>query len=100
MPRQALAKHDLARVIHPHRMEHALGDIDPEDVHLLLHGTRLLWLYGFSALAPIVTHESRSAQGRVHFINARVLTQSGAGLGGYSPMPLPSATAQGIDRQR
>ena len=31
-----LAKHDLACVIHPHRVKHALCDSDPEDVHLLL----------------------------------------------------------------
>jgi len=69
-PRHALAKHDLARVVHPHCMKHALCAIDPEDIHLLLHEARLLWLSGFTALAPIVAHCRRSAQGRVHFINA------------------------------
>src|SRR6266849_6796647 len=37
-------------------------------VHLVLHGTRLLWLYGFTDRELIVAHRSRSAQGRVHFI--------------------------------
>ena len=56
MPRQALAKYDLARVIHPHRVKHTLCDIDPEDVHLLLHGTRLLWLNGFTDREIILAH--------------------------------------------
>src|SRR5713226_4170018 len=69
MPRQALAKHDLPRVIHPHRVQHVLCEIDPEDGHLLLHGTHLLWLNGFpNLLELIVAHCRRSAQGRVHFI--------------------------------
>ena len=66
MAGQALAIHDVAPVIHAHRVKHALGDIDSEDVHLVLHGTRLLWLYAFTALALIVAHCRRSAQGRVH----------------------------------
>src|SRR6266516_8222664 len=69
MPRQALAKHDLPRVIHPYRVKHVLCEIDPEDGHLLLHGTHLLWLNGFpNLLELIVAHCRRSAQGRVHFI--------------------------------
>src|SRR5437870_3685075 len=68
MSGHALAIHDVAPVIHSHRVKYVLGDIDPEDVHLVLHGTRLLWLYGFTALELIVAHCSRSAQGRVHFI--------------------------------
>src|SRR5712691_7916708 len=75
MPGQALAIYDFAPVIHPHRVKHALCDIDPEDVHLVLHWTRLLWLYGFTDRELIVAHRSRSAQGRVHFIttgNCRV----------------------------
>jgi hypothetical protein len=71
MPGQALAQDDLSRVIHPHRVKHALCDIDPEDVHLLLHWTRLLWLNGFTDLALIVAHCSRSAQGWVHFITTQ-----------------------------
>src|SRR6266446_9851105 len=72
MPRQALAKHDLPRVIHPHRVKHVLCEIDPEDGHLLLHGTHLLWLNGFpNLLELIVAHCRRSAQGRVHFITTR-----------------------------
>src|SRR5262249_21600254 len=67
-PGQALAIHHVAPGIHPHRVQHALGAIDAEDVHLVLHGTRLLWLSGFTARALIVAHRSRSAQGRVHFI--------------------------------
>src|SRR5438132_3546410 len=64
MPRQALAKHDRPRVIHPHRVKHVLCEIDPEDGHLLLHWTRLLWLNGFpNLLELIVAHCSRSAQG-------------------------------------
>src|SRR5262249_61785860 len=73
MPGQALAIHDVAPVIHPHRVKHALCDIDSEDVHLVLHGTRLLWLYGFTARALIVAHRSRSAQGRVPFITTRLI---------------------------
>jgi hypothetical protein len=61
MPGQALAIHDVAPAIHPHRVKHALGDIDPEDVHFVLHGTRLLWLYGFTDRELIVAHRSRSA---------------------------------------
>src|SRR5712671_3891849 len=73
MPRQALAKHDLPRVIHPHRVKHVLCEIDPEDGHLLLHGTHLLWLNGFpNLLELIVAHCRRSAQGRVHFITTLV----------------------------
>src|SRR4030095_851921 len=68
MPGQALAQDDLPRVIHPPRVKHVLCNIDPEDVHLLLHWTRLLWLNGFTDLELIVAHCSRSAQGRVHFI--------------------------------
>src|SRR5215475_3816563 len=68
MSGQALAIHDVTFVIHPHRVKHTFGDIDPEDVHLLLHWTRLLWLNGFTALELIVAHCRRSAQGRVHFI--------------------------------
>src|SRR4029453_9552291 len=68
MSGQALAIHDVTPVIHPHRVKYTFGDIDPEDVHLLLHWTRLLWLNGFTDLELIVAHCSRSAQGRVHFI--------------------------------
>src|SRR5947199_9158868 len=50
MSGQALARHDVAPVIHPHRVKHVLCDIDPEDVHLWFHGTRLLWLNGFTDL--------------------------------------------------
>src|SRR2546427_8684343 len=68
MSGQALAIHDVTSVIHPHRVKHTFGDIDSEDVHLLLPWTRLLWLNGFTDLELIVAHGSRSAQGRVHFI--------------------------------
>src|SRR5215510_13580016 len=68
MSGQALAIYDVAPVIHSHRVKYVLCDIDPEDVYLLLHGTRLLWLHGCTALELIVAHCSRSAQGRVHFI--------------------------------
>jgi IS1 family transposase len=75
MAGQALAIHDVAPVIHSHCVQHALGDIDPEDVHLWLHGTRLLWLNGFTALKLIVAHCRRSAQGRVHFITTFGITR-------------------------
>src|SRR5438093_1503552 len=89
MPRQALAKHDLPRVIHPHRVKHVLCEIDPEDGHLLLHGTHLLWLNGFpNLLELIVAHCRRSAQGRVHFITT---IQSSLGL---SSRKAPTATAR------
>src|SRR6516164_4735841 len=68
MAGQALTTHDVASVIHSHRVKHALCDIDPEDIHFLLHWTRLLWLNGFTDLELIVAHCRRSAQGRVHFI--------------------------------
>src|SRR2546427_11407513 len=68
MSGQALAIHDVTSVIHPHRVKHTFGDIDSEDVHLLLHWTRLLWLNGFTDLERIVAYCSRSAQGRGHFI--------------------------------
>src|SRR4029450_10292115 len=70
MSGQALAIHDVSPVIHPHRVKYTFGDIDPEDVHLLLHWTRLLWLNGFTDLELIVAHCSRSAQGRGHLITA------------------------------
>src|SRR5262245_10695225 len=63
MPGQALAIHDVAPVIHPHRVKYTLCDIDSEDVHLVLHWTCLLWLYGFTDRELIVAHCSRSAQG-------------------------------------
>src|SRR5713101_4775966 len=100
MPRQALAKHDLPRVIHPHRVKHVLCEIDPEDGHLLLHGTHLLWLNGFpNLLELIVAHCRRSAQGRVHFITtvrcpidptAQLLQQAHH----YTARPAPPATGE------
>src|SRR5438874_310665 len=69
MPGHARAQDDLPCVIHPHRVKHTLCHIDPEDIHLLLHWTRLLWVHGFTALLElIVAYCRRSAQGRVHFI--------------------------------
>src|SRR5215510_14231309 len=79
MPGQALAIHDVAPVIHSHCVKHALGNIDPEDVHFLLHRTRLLWLKGFTDRELIVAHCRRSAQGRVHFITTC----------GHTAMPAP-----------
>src|SRR5262247_2992705 len=70
MPRQALAPDDLAPLIHTHRVKHALCNVDPQYAHRWFHETRLLWLYGCTDCALIVAHRSRSAQGRVHFINA------------------------------
>src|SRR5215813_6490545 len=70
MPRQALAQDDLAPLIHSHRVKHALCNVDPKYAHRCFHETRLLWLYGCTDCALIVAHRSRSAQGRVHFINA------------------------------
>src|SRR4030095_11418569 len=86
MPGQALAIHDFAPVIHPHRVKHALGDIDPEDIHLVLHGTRLLWLYRFTDRELIVAHRSRSAQGRVHFITTRSRNRRSIIVRGVSKM--------------
>src|SRR5215510_4143748 len=83
MPRQALAIHDVAPVIHPHGVKHTLCDIDPEDVYLVLHGTRLLWLNRFTDRELIVAHCRRSAQGRVHFITTLVWE-----LRGISCLPL------------
>src|SRR5207244_12289581 len=50
MSGQALAIHDGTPVLHPHRVKHALGDIDPEYAYLLLHWTRLLWCNGCNGL--------------------------------------------------
>jgi hypothetical protein len=44
----------------------------------VLHGTRLLWLYGFTDRELIVAHRSRSAQGRVHFITTGYTLRSKA----------------------
>ena len=71
MPGHALAIHDVAPVIPSHCGKHALGKIDPEDGHFLLHRTRLLWLKGFTDRERIGAHCRRSAQGRVHFITTR-----------------------------
>src|SRR5262249_42173333 len=75
VPGQALAIHDFTCVIHAYRVKHALGDIDPEDVYLVLHGTRLLWLNRFTDRERIVAHCRRSAQGRVHFITTGFSTK-------------------------
>src|SRR5919201_402297 len=79
MPGQALAQADLAPLIHSPHVKHALCNVDPEDVHLWFHWTRLLWLYEFTALAPIVAHRSRAAQGAGPFhydpLDARVQGQ-------------------------
>src|SRR5262249_56648649 len=45
-PTAAFAHDDLPALIHAHQVKHALCDIDPNDAHILLHGTRLLWLNG------------------------------------------------------
>src|SRR3989442_2654997 len=90
MPRHALAKHDLPRVIHPHRVKHVLCEIDPEDGHLLLHGTHLLWLNGFpNLLELIVAHCRRSAQGRVHFITTKRNQCRGVKISVISSLSLP-----------
>src|SRR5262249_4074510 len=89
MPGQALAIHDVARVIHPHRVKHALGDIDPEDVHLLFHWTLLLWLNRFTDRERIVAHCSQSAQGRVHFITTTICSASSARWGRFPDNLLP-----------
>src|SRR5207249_10270587 len=68
MAGQALAQDDLAPLIHSHHVKHALCNVDPEYAHLWFHGSRLLWLYGFTDRELIVAHRSRSAQGRGHFI--------------------------------
>jgi hypothetical protein len=44
MAGHTLAIHAVAPGIPPHGVPPALGQIAPEDVHLVLHGTRLLWL--------------------------------------------------------
>jgi hypothetical protein len=63
MPGQALAQAALAPLIHSPHVQHALCKVDPEDVHRWFQWTRLLWLYEFTALAPLVAHRSRAAQG-------------------------------------
>src|SRR2546427_6949742 len=55
-------------LIHTHEVKHLLCNVDADDAQLLLHGTRLLWLNGFTGLELIVAHRSRSAQERVHFM--------------------------------
>jgi len=68
MPRHALAKHDLARLIHAHRVKHVLCDIDPEERSSPASLDSPPVAQWFTALELIVAHCSRSAQGRVHFI--------------------------------
>ena len=77
MPGQALAQDDLAPLIHSHHVKHALCNVDPEDVHLWFHWTRLLWLYEFTDLALIVAHRSRAAQGAgsFHYDPLNILAQ-------------------------
>src|SRR6266571_7894184 len=88
MPGSTLAKHDLSRVIHPHRVKHTFCDLDPEYTHLLLHWTRLLWLHGFTDFEIIVAHRSRSAQGRVHFITTGCIEHCQIEMGhGLSNLP-------------
>ena len=62
------AHQNRAVLIHPHEVKHLFCNVDTDDAKLLLHGTRLLWLNGFTHREPIVAHCRRSAQGRVHFI--------------------------------
>src|SRR5262249_25090677 len=88
VPGQALAIHDFTCVIHAYRVKHALGDIDPEDVYLVLHGTRLLWLNRFTDRERIVAHCRRSAQGRVHFITTNRFGSSNFGIDRSTSTPL------------
>src|SRR2546427_1029807 len=95
--RQALAQDDLAPLIHSHRVQHALCNVDPEDAHLWFPWARLLWLYGFTDRALIVAHCSRSAQGRVHFITTIYFKVLGVlFLGGVFPAFLPYKKACGL----
>src|SRR5262249_61805577 len=106
MPGQALARHDVAPVIHPHRVQHALCDIDPQDMHLVLHGTRLLWLYGFTALELIMAHCRRSAQRRSplitteHYPGGLLAARTPVVRGGSCARPATCARPSGAVRGR
>src|SRR5262249_38353287 len=64
---EPFAYQNCAVLIHTHEVKHLFCNVDADDAKLL-HGTRLLWLNGFTSLEIILAHCSRSAQGRVHFI--------------------------------
>src|SRR5262249_4609310 len=63
MPGQARAHDDRAPLSHAHHVQHALCQVDPEAGPLWFPWTRLLWLYECTALARMVAHRSRAAQG-------------------------------------
>jgi hypothetical protein len=59
---EPFADQNRAVLIHPHEVKHLFCNVDADDAQLL-HGTRLLWLNGFTGLEIILAYCSRSAQG-------------------------------------
>src|SRR5213592_4059001 len=99
MSGQALARHDVAPVIHPHRVKHVLCDIDPEDVHLWFPGTRLLWLNGFTDLnslwlIAVDPHRGGSISLRPNFARNPVLVNNRLSAACYRTQTLASNLAK------
>ena len=68
---QPLAPQNLAGGVSPHKVKDFFGQIDGDKTQFLLHGTRPPRGYVMISFADLsVADYRRSAQGRVHFINA------------------------------
>ena len=68
---QPLAPQNLAGGVSPHKVKDFFGQIDGDKAQFLFHRTRPLRGYLLVSFPDcIVAYQSRSAQGRVHFINA------------------------------
>ena len=53
---EALAQDDLAPLVHPDNVKEPLCDVNAQYAHMVFHGTRLLWLNGFTGLEIILAH--------------------------------------------
>jgi hypothetical protein len=68
---QPLAPQNLAGGVRPHKVKDFFGQIDGDKAQFLLHETRPPSGYLLVSFPDcIVAYQSRSAQGRVHFMNA------------------------------
>jgi hypothetical protein len=67
--REALPKHDVPAVIHPHDVKHLLGDVDAKCSHVLHHGLAYSWGMVVDDAATILAHRRLTGKRRVHFIN-------------------------------
>src|SRR4030095_15246980 len=68
---QPLAPQNLAGGVRPHQVKNFFGQIDGNGAQFVLHGTRPPRGYFMISFADLsVADHCRSAQGRVHFINA------------------------------